>query len=751
MSLESLLSTALPPPESPAIGVLRVRYNERQRHVEVLNIHERNAEEVRFGPFRYRPGNGLWRGADEVPLPPRAFAVLGALVDQAGAVVSKQQLMDAVWKDAFVTEASLLEAVRVLREALGDDRLKPTYIQTVHRRGYRFVAPLEVSEAAPPAPDTSIATEDGEEAGAWGPHWRPLVAGAVAAIVTMVGIAIVFALFGQRPPEARPTTRFTIALPDDTAIDPLRGSVAVSADGTRMVYAALHAGRPRLFLRTIDRDRPEIIDGSDGAADPFFSPDGNWVGFFAYGSLKKLRVNGGTPVSLCAARAGAGASWAPDGTIVFGGGPGGGLARVSATGGDPVTLVAPVAGSREVTFGWPDVLPDGSGVIYTAVSLAGSRVALFDLAESTTRSLIESGAFGRYSPTGHLVFERRGRLEAAAFSLRERRVTSLPRPILRGLATGDAVHAGPRFAFSRTGALIYVPGTSADVDDRLQWLDVHGKLEPLPVPAAPLSSVDVTPDLKQVAMTVETDAGVDLWIGDVQRGAVSRLSTDGGSASPTWRPDGLEIAFAYSKAGPFNLFLRPAHSDAAPRALLESEWNQFPTSWSPDGRRLAFTEFHPLTGADIWILDLATGERRQIVRTLFDESHARFSPDGHWIAYMTNESGRWDVFVRPASGAGPRVQVSTSGGAWPSWSVDGRTLYFSANGQTAAAAVHTSPSLSVSAPMVIPARDDLQLASGRSAADRVLVRQAGTVPARRELRVVLEWFTELTQLVRRPA
>jgi serine/threonine-protein kinase len=656
--------------------------------------------------------------------------------------------MDAVWQDAFVTEASLLEAIRVLREALGDDRLHPAYIQTVHRRGYRFVAQLQ---AAAPVPESVLQEPPAATRPfAWGPHWRPLIAGGVAATATMIGIALVFALFGQRPVGLGQTMRFSIALPEDMAIDPFRGSIAVSADGSRMVFVALHQGRARLFLRTIDRDVPELIEGSDAAADPFFSPDGEWVGFFAHGSLKKVRVTGGTAVVLCAARTAAGASWGTDGTIVFGGGPGGGLARVSEDGGEPLVVAAPAAGSREVTFGWPDVLPERSGILYTAFGPAGSHVALVE-PSGATRVVIDAGAFGRYSPTGHLVFERRGRLEAAPFSLSEGRTTSLSRPILHGLATSGTARTGPRFAFSRNGSLIYVPGASSDVDERLHWLDVGGRLEPLPLPAAPLDSIDVAPDLKQLAMTVETDAGVDLWVGDLQRGAVSRLSSEGRSLSPAWRPDGLEIAFAYSKAGPFNLFTRPAHSDAAPVALLESEWNQLPTSWSPDGRRLAFTEFHPLTGADIWMLDVVTRERRQIVRTLFDESHARFSPDGRWIAYMTNESGRWDVFVRPASGAGTRVQVSTNGGAWPAWSIDGRTLYFSANGQAAAAAVQTSPTLAVAVPLLIPTRSDLQVASGRADTHRVLVRQGGAAPARRELRVVLEWFSELTRLVRRPA
>ena len=700
-----------------------------------------SSDPLYFGPFRFEPGNGLWKGSSEVPLPPRALGVLEALIAQPGAVVPKQALMDAVWRDSYVTEASLLEAIRVLRDALGDDRLRPSYIQTVHRRGYRFVG--ELTTHATPTPsvrDEGIHSE-----------WRPLIAAGVAGAATMVSIALVFALYGQRPPAPRPTTRFTIALPEDTVIDPLRGSVAVSSDGTKMVYAALHAGRSRLFLRTVDRDSPQLIDGSDGAADPFFSPDGNWVGFFAHGSLKKLRVEGGTAVSLCTARPGSGASWGTDKTIVFGGGPFGGLARVSQDGGEPVVLTAPAAGSREVSYGWPDVLPGGSQVLYTAVSLAGSRVALFDVSTGVSYPIVESAAFGRYSPTGHVVFERRGRLEAAPVSMRERRLTALPRPILRGLATADATVAGPRFAFSRTGSLIYVPATSSDIEERLHWLDTRGQLEPVPIPPVALGAVDVSPDARRLAMTVESDAGADLWLGDMQRGAISRLSVDGRSVSPAWRPNGLEIAFAYSKAGPFNLFIRPTDSDLEPRPLLESPWNQFPTSWSPDGRRLAFTEFQPLTGADVWILDLATGERQPVVRTLFDESHARFSPDGKYLAYMSNGSGRWEIFVRPADGRGPRVQVSPAGGAWPCWSVDGRTLYFNANGRAAAAAISTSPSLSASAPLTIPGRQDLQLASGHAPSSRVLVRQSGVTPVRHELRVVLEWFAELTRLSRLPA
>jgi DNA-binding winged helix-turn-helix (wHTH) protein len=726
-----------------------------------------------FGPFRFDPADGLRRGAEEVPLPPRALAVLTALVSRAGTVVSKQTLLDAAWPDSFVTEASLLEAVRLLREALGDDRHQPTYIQTVHRRGYRFVAAVSLGEATisslaeakaswlaeAEASALRTAEIDTKTYGApglqawlqpmgalsWGPEWRPLLVAALSAVVSMVGVAMVFALFGQRVPEPRPTMRFTIALPADSAIDPLRGSLAVSSDGTRLVYAAIHGGRPRLSLRTVDRDSPTLIEGSDEASDPFFSPDGEWIGFFAHGSLKKLRLEGGRAVVLCAARSGAGASWGADGTIVFGGGPSGGLARVSAQGGEPVVLATPRSGSREVRYGWPELLPDGTGVIYTVVTLADRAVALLDFSTGVRTTLVQAAAFGRLSPTGHLVFERRGRLEAAPFSLAERRVTAEPQPVLRGVGTGSALN-GPQFAFSRTGSLVYVPGRSASADDRLHWLGVDGRIEPAPFHAAPLGSLDIAPDLEQLALTLEGDEGPNVWLGDLSRGALSRLTTEGVSVNPTWRPDGLEIAFAFSKAGPFNIFVRPIDGDHTVQPLLASPWNQFPTSWSPDSR-LAYTELHPLTGADVWLFDVDTRTRHPIVRTLFDESHARFSPDGRWLAYMSNESGRWEVFVRPASATGTRVQVSTAGGGWPCWSIDGRTLYFSAGGRTAAAAVQDAPALAVSTPVMMSGAD-LEPAGGFAAPNRVLVREDGSLPARHELRVVVEWFAELRRLVR---
>jgi serine/threonine-protein kinase len=714
----------------------------------VLKMTGRSPESLEFGAFRFVPGDGLWRDGQPVALPPRALGVLATLVASPGVVVSKSALMDAVWPGTFVTESSLLEAIGLLRDALGDDRKQPTYIQTVHRRGYRFIGTIAAAPPAPPAPQAPQAPEAVSSREAL----RPILAASATYAVTTICVAIVFAVFGQQP-AARPTSRFSISLPAGASIDPSRGSVAVSLDGSRLVYVATASGRSQLFMRSVDRDEPVPIGGTEDASDPFFSPDGEWIGFFSRGSLQKIRLDGGIPIVLAAARAGAGGTWTRDNTIVFGGGPGGGLARVSAAVGTrsigapddaPVVLAAPEPGTRDLRLGWPDVLPGDHGVLFTSITLAGSDVGVLDLRSGKRTMIAEHGAFARYSPTGHIVFERQGRLEAARFSLKTLTTTSAPSPIVAGVSSGDMLD-GPRFAFSRSGALIYVPAT-LDERDALHWLDARGELERVPVPAPRAGLIDVAPNQRQLALTIDGESGPAVWVGDTSQGDLRPFISGGQSIGPAWRPDGLEIAFAFSKAGPFNLFVKPLEGSAGAAPLLASPWNQFPTSWTPDGSQLAFTEFQPLTGADIWVLDVKTRARQALVRTLFDETWARFSPDGRTIAYMSNESGRWEVYLRPASGDGSRIRISTSGGVWPCWSPDGKTVYFSAGGRTMAVRVTRLPELSASAPVSVPGADAMVLAGGGTAGDRLLVRQAGAPrTGGGELRVVLEWFAELAR------
>lgn len=583
--------------------------------------------------------------------------------------------------------------------------------------------------------------------------WRPILVASAAYVIATVCVAIVFAVLG-RPPIERHTSRFSISLRGDATIDPLRGSVAVSRDGSRLAYVATSSGRSQLFVRSVDQDEAVAIPGTEDATDPFFSPDAEWIGFFARGSLQKVRIDGGAPIVIAAVRAGAGATWTSDDTIVFGGGPGGGLARVSASTGSPslgapndtpVTIATPAPESRELRLGWPDVLPGDQGVLFTSITLAGSDVGVLDLRTGTRTILATQAAFARYSPTGHVVFERHGRLEAARFSPSTLTMTGAASPIVSGISRGDMLE-GPRFAFSTGGSLVYVPATLDEADAPLHWLDARGQLERVPLPAPRNGAIDIAPNQRQLALTMDGEAGPSVWVGDVSRGDLKPFIRGGQSVSPAWRPDGLEIAFAFSKAGPFNLFMKPVDGSGGAAPLIASPWNQFPTSWTADGNQLAFTEFQPLTGADIWVLDVVTRQRRPLVRTLFDETWARFSPDGRFVAYMSNESGRWEIYVRPVNGDGARVRVSASGGVWPCWSVDGATVFFSANGRTMASAMRTAGPLSAAAPVSVPGADAMVLAGGATAGDRLLVRQAGAQPAgRAELRIVLGWFVELAR------
>jgi DNA-binding winged helix-turn-helix (wHTH) protein len=652
---------------------------------------ERTSETLEFGRFSFSTGNGLWRGAVEVPLPPRAVAVLGALVARPGQLVSKAELLDAGWKDAFVTEASLLEAIHVLRAALGDDRKAPCYIQTVHRRGYRFIAPVVARPTAPSSAPREDAVAEPERADSEaaaldtpaappaeavtyppffsGPEWRLIVRRCGWAAAATVLTSLLVAAFGPRPIEDA-TGHFSIALPAPIQVPPAGSSVSASPDGRRFAFVASAEGRSALFLREASQSRPIRIPDADEASDPFFSPDSRFVGYFAGGQLKVAEP--GRPAhAIAPAMAGAGAAWLDAGTIVFGGGPGGGLATVSLDGGPPEVLIQPQALSPDVRFGWPDPLPEGQGLLFTVITPSRSDVAILEPGMTRHRVLVHDAAFGRYAPTGHLIVERRGQLAAAPFNLARGSVTGAFRPVVTDVASAG-VFDGPRYAFSRSGALVYVPGPAAG---------------PLAVRWRAGNELTASADF-DFTQRVYVDQAAGASAGDsVETPGEAGLATIGPPG-----PGGLEVAFAANKTGPYNLFIRPL-SGGGETALDSSPWNQVPTSWSPDGHYLAFTEFHPATGADVWVLDRFTGAKRPLARTPQDETAARYSPDGRWLAYLSKATGDWQVVVVPAGGGA---------------------------------------------------------AKARFPAQRVW-REAGAGVARQELRIVLAWFAELSQRMRGPA
>lgn len=752
------------------------------REHAAVSLHPAAETVVGFGPFRFDRGNGLLsRAGEELPLPPRALAVLSVLVERAGRVVGKHELLQVAWNGAYVTETSLSEAVSLLRQTLGDDSQHPIYIQTVHRRGYRFIAalrieepaqrpaPLRVEEAAPrplalrgeeTARSTAPRAEDAasrtgalpaREPGAWPAAVVPLsleaasasTASPVVAAVDRaaaraprprrspqlfavgIGIAVLIAaavaggfLAGRRSATAAATapTRFAFAPPGPWKLVAHRPSLAVSPDGRRVVFTAFTGlgenEKSALFVRDLGTLGSRELAGTAAAHAPFFSPDGRSVGYFADGQLRRVALAGGPPVTIAPAY-GEGGWWGDDDTIVFASGRPTALFRVPAAGGKPVRLTTPDPAKGEVEHWWPQLLPGSQAVIFTAWSttLYDARVEWLSLRTGERRTLVVGGAAGRYAD-GRLLWARPdGTVVAAPFDPRSSKLLAEPAPLL-----ADVV-PHPFYAFAQLAVggdtLVYLPGTATPIGER-RLARVEDKLEhPLPTPSRFFRNLKTSQDGAKLAATLLARDRSDVWIVDPHDGAMSRLTFDGFNIEPVWSRDGAWVAYASNRSGPFNIYRRRTDGSQPAERLLASAHHQHPTSFSPDGRELMMGDVGDDTGFDLWLLDLATRRPRPILRTPANELYAVWSPDGRWFAYMSDESGQYEAYVRSYPDMGGRWQVSSDGAYNPFWSLDGRTLYFLRDdGQVWAVPVapsgrelHPGPARQVTH------RDDLQLAA----------------------------------------
>jgi hypothetical protein len=364
------------------------------------------------------------------------------------------------------------------------------------------------------------------------------------------------------------------------------------------------------------------------------------------------------------------------------------------------------------------------------------------------RRIVDAASFGRYAPTGHLVFARKSRLMAVGFDAARGETRGEPFTLFDGV-TADWFTGAAQYAFSRTGALAYLPGTHEVPAHALVSFDAEGKEHALPTPTRPFMNLDGASDGRRVAVTIHEGTGSDLWVADVEKGGLTRLTFEAHNIEPAFTPDGQRVAFASSRSGVFNLFWVAADGTGAPERILEAARNQYPDSWSPDGRTLAYTELTPETGADLWVLPLDTREPRPFVRTRFDEETPAFSPDGRFVAYASNETNRWEVYVRPFPAGGPKTQVSTTGGFGPVWSPDGRALYYRDDDGILVASVRDSPAFETgTARRIVADKRIIGITPSRAAHGLVAVRGDAKAPAP-QVNLVLGWFSELARLAGR--
>ena len=545
---------------------------------------------------------------------------------------------------------------------------------------------IEESQAAPFGVDASTAVPATR-------GWRERAAWAAAAILALTTIAFVVGFVLRAPKPPQPMRLSAEIGADANLYIEFGASTILSPDGTRLALVATGSDqKQRIYIRSLDQLQAAVLSGTENARDPFFSPDGQWIGFFADSKLKKISVQGGAAVTLCDVTNDRGGSWGDDGSIVFTPDNRGTLFKVSPAGGTPQPLATLDKQTSENTQRWPQVLPGSKTVLFTS-SDTGGTVGAFDDADIVTYStasgqrkkLLHGGFYARYLPSGQVVYMHEGTLFAVPFDLKRLEVTGQPAPILEGVLTVP-LYAGAQFSFSETGSLAYVPGRSGGVNVSIYWMDREGKFTPLRETPGDYRNPALSPDGKRLALDIGDAKRRDIWVYEWERDALTRMTFAGeANAYPVWTPDGKRIVYSSrEKSGAYNLWWIRADGAGAAQRLTESKNPQYALSWRPDGKFLAFHEINPSTGVDVMTMPVEgdeksgwkPGEPKPFVNSVFTEAEPAFSPDGRWIAYVSNESGSYEVYVRPFPGPGGKWQVSTGAGTYPKWSRNGKELFY---------------------------------------------------------------------------
>jgi eukaryotic-like serine/threonine-protein kinase len=485
---------------------------------------------------------------------------------------------------------------------------------------------------------------------------------------------------------APPEIRLEITTPPSA--DPT--SIAISRDGRKILFVATSEGRSRLWLRSIDSGSARPLAGTEGALYPFWSPDNRSIGFFMQGKLQRLDLEGGLVRPLAVAPNPVGGTWGPDGTVLFTPNFTGPIFRTSAEGGEAVPITH--TDTRQPSHRFPEFLPDGTHFLYYVPSADMRSIYVADLRGGAPRRLLDADAPGAYAASRHLLFVREGKLIAQPFDPGTLALTGNPVSVAdQVVAVGDSNSAG--LSVSAAGPLIYRVGIASQ--RQFIWFDRSGReigrvSEPDGAGAA-AANPSLSPDGRRVALNRVSGRNNDVWILDLERSLFSRFTFDPAADSmPVWSPNGATIAFNSNRSGVYDLYEKSATGVGTDQLLLATPQNKAPVDWSPDGRFLLYRSPGPATGFDLWALPMS-GDRKPfvVVQTNFEERDAQFSPDGKWIAYQSNESGRTEVLVQAFPGPGGKLQVSTDGGAQVRWRADGRELfYISLDGRLMAVPIH---------------------------------------------------------------
>ena len=570
---------------------------------------------------------------------------------------------------------------------------------------------------------------------------RGLVTAAIGvALVAVLAWVALRAPDTEAPRLARASIRFPenqhIAIMDARASSP----VALSPDGSFLVYSAVSDGALQLFKRAVSAFEAAPIPGTEGASGPFFSPDGQWLGFVAEGKLQKVALGGGLPIVIAEVPVMRGASWGGDGYIVFADDRSNGLMRVSEDGGATEVLTTPSSDDGETSHRLPHHLPGGRDLLFSARARDGSTIAILSLASGRWRSLGVNGSDARYADTGsstQLLFQRSGDLFAVPFSPARGEVAGTPIPILTDIMVTASTQSA-YLSISDNGLLVYVPSAGGA---ELARLDREGNATRLMrLESGSFQWPRVSPDGSLLAVCQSADGDWGVWVFDLERGTRTLFSR---GIAPVWSPDSDRLVVTDTGT----MYWGAADGSDELEILLDREHESYPGSFHPEDGVLAFYEVHPSTRRDLYLLEPGNdGAAKPFLVSSDDERRPMFSPDGRFIAYQSDETGRDEVYVRPYPGAGRKWIVSTDGGELPRWSATTSELFYWSGDRLMAVSVATEPEFTLGTPKplfsVLMYANAFYDVAPDGQSFYVVQRDAAT----RELRVVFNWFEELDLL-----
>ncbi len=535
------------------------------------------------------------------------------------------------------------------------------------------------------------------------------------------------------------------ALPNDST-DPL----AISPDGSVIVFSARGDDRKtQLYMRKLGSFESTPISGTEGAHCPFFSPSGDWLGFVTDDyKLKKISLRGGSPVELTDHAGPIGGYWADDGTIYYIKSFSSGMYAVPAAGGQPKQITQTETTPEDRGHLWPNVLPGNTDVIFTVWtgrSLNDARIEVLSLKSGKRKVLIEGGTNARYIPGGYVAFARNGTLFVVGFDPKRMELKGTPVPAIEGIMTG-ASNGDATFAVSNNGTLVFQPGSFQAYQRNLVWIDRTGKSTNITEGVKPYSTPIISPDGKRIALTLQ-GSSFDVWVYDLERDTFTKASFGGDDYTPFWSPDGKMLAYTSSKSGLMQAYVKHGIVQGDETMLTDGTSFRELFGWTPDGREVIFSRDSKETGIDLYAVAVEGDHKpRPLVVAPFDQTQANVSPDGKWLAYVSDESGQDEVFVQAMNDPNSRAQISSETGHVPRWARSGNELFFLTT--DGIMSVKFAPGNTINPGKPVKLFEDKRTWSGYDvAADGrfVVAVEADEKGTGTHINVVLHWFDELKQ------